>query len=283
MLGELHAPLGPILRHALALAALPRAGVVLDLACGPGLKLPLLAEACGPGVRLLGVDIDRSAIRVATTDQEGQATEIALQSGMALSPPRLASLSRQPPAEGVVGDALALPLRDGCCAAALCVAALGLFADRLSALRELRRVLRPGATAVLAVGAQLWARAIRWPPEVGVRLATVYAQELADGSGPLAASPDLDGDLAGLLAEAGFVAPLVRAFWLDQNADRSQPGWPSAANPLVAELPLLPWPALRPLLASRLNASELALCDQLAGGAEVELCTLALVALARAP
>src|SRR5438552_1669682 len=58
---DLHAPLVPILRYVLATAPLPRAGIALDLACGAGLKAPLLAEACGPGVRLVGLDRDAGA------------------------------------------------------------------------------------------------------------------------------------------------------------------------------------------------------------------------------
>jgi SAM-dependent methyltransferase len=245
-LADLHDPLMPILRHALALAPLPRAGAALDLACGPGLKTALLAAACGSGVRLVGIDRDVDAVRAV--------------------------------AAGIVGDALALPLRSGCCAAAFCLAALGLFGDRQAALRELHRALRPGAPALLLAGVQQWAQVIHWPPEIATCLATVYAAALADGVAPLPAGPDLGGELSELLGEAGFTSVLVRAFWLDQPGH----GSPATDNPLESELPLLPWPALRALLAGRLTADELARCEQLAIGADVELCALALLALARA-
>ncbi len=72
---QLHAPLIPILRHALALAPLPRAGIALDLACGPGDKAALLAEALGPGVRLVGVDIDPAVIQEQRTKNKEQNTQ----------------------------------------------------------------------------------------------------------------------------------------------------------------------------------------------------------------
>jgi SAM-dependent methyltransferase len=301
----------PILRHILAQAPLPRAGVALDLACGPGLKAVLLAEALGPGVRLIGVDIDRDGLRAATGDRRPETrdrrpeTKIVTQSSI-LDPRSsildLRPLTRSPahPLTGIVGDALALPLRDGCCDVAFCIAALGLFVDRLAALRELRRALRPGAPALLAVGTQAWAQVVGWPDDIAARLALAYAQALADGGVPIPATPDLGDELAQLLIAAGFAAPLVRAFWLDrpttdhrrtteqrtknkeQRTNLDHGLW-TTDDPLAAELPLLPWPALRVLLAGRLSAAELSRCDQLAAVPDVELCALALVALVHGP
>ncbi|HEX9440417.1 MAG TPA: class I SAM-dependent methyltransferase [Roseiflexaceae bacterium] len=301
-LAVLHAPLIPILRHCLAVAPLPRAGVALDLACGPGHKTPLLAEACGPDVRLIGIDEDAAAVRAATTDQQPPYRhDISC-------PDREPRTGRQKSAfVGVVGDALALPLRDGCCDAAFCIAALSLFADRRLALRELRRALRPGGLALLVVGTQTWAQIIRWPCDIAERVSAAYAQALASGSTPLPATPDLGADLANLLGDAGFDDPLVRAFTLGPTVVRARSIGPrpptidlrpapcalrpvtttdnrrrTTDNPLESELPLLPWPSLRPLLAGRLSAVELARCDRLAAEAEIELCPLVLIAYARA-
>ena len=243
----LHVSLVPILRHVLSLAPLPRTGLVLDLACGAGRKLPLLAEACGPGVRLVGIDHDRSMIRAAQAAYSGAG-------------------------HWLIGDALAVPLRGGCCAAVFCIAALGLFADRRAALREMRRVLRPGGLALLATGTQAWAPLVRWPAALATRLRAAYARALAEGCMPLAATPDLDSELAKWLEEAGFAAPHIRAFLLD-----------AATHPLEAELPLLPWAGLRPLLAAQLAPEDLAACDRLAAGADAELCAIALIAQARSP
>jgi hypothetical protein len=176
---------------------------------------------------------------------------------------------------------------------AFCIAALSLFADRQAALRELRRVLAPGALAVLATGVQFWAQIIPWPRDLAARLATAYAQTLEDGRAPLPATPDVSEELARLLSDAGLSTPLIRAFLLERppTTDHRPPTTDEASishlpspisHPLLAELPLLHWPALRPQIAGRLAAAELARCDAIAAGAEVELCSLLLVAQARA-
>ena len=80
VLSQLHAPLLPILRHALAAAPLPCAGVALDLACGQGLKAALLAEALGPRVRLLGIDIDPAVFRRQESGVRSQASGVTPES-----------------------------------------------------------------------------------------------------------------------------------------------------------------------------------------------------------
>jgi hypothetical protein len=44
---------------------------------------------------------------------------------------------------------------------------------------------------------------------------------------------------------------------------------------------LLPWPALRPLVATRLTSRDLDQCDHTAAHADVELCSLTLAAHVR--
>lgn len=245
----LHAPLLPILRHILTTVKLPRAGMLLDVACGAGLKAALLAEACGPDVVLAGVDRDRAAISA------------GIHSG---------AIGYE---HWLVGDALALPLQDGCCAAACCIAALGLFADRAAALREMARVVRPGGVVLVATSAHMWMQVMPWPAKIGAQLAEAYTQALAAGHPPVEAAPDLGGELAALLRGAGLPAPRIRAFLLDYQAPAVFA--PDAAlAPLDAELPLLPWPALRSVAAEWLTAAELAYCDQAV--ADVELRPVAL-------
>jgi|GEM_PF-640099 len=245
-LDELHAPLLPILRYVLAATALPQAGTALDLACGDGRKTALLARACGPGVRLIGIDSDHSAIQRAQRLQHEAQAELNT--------------------NWVVGDALALPLRSGSCSAAFCIAAIGLFNDRPAALRELRRVLAAGGVALVITATQTWAPVTRWPAELAERLRAAYTNALHMGHSALAASADLGDDMGALLYDVGFSAPHIRAFLLD-----------TVAHPLAAELPLLSWASLRPLLTAQLAPAELDICDQLAVAAEIELCTLALV------
>jgi SAM-dependent methyltransferase len=303
-LTDLHAPLIPILRHCLAVAPLPHAGVALDLACGPGHKTPLLAEACGSGVRLIGIDREAAAVRAATTD-DGRPTNDQRRTENHLEGTQPRTGRRRSAFLGIVGDALALPLREGCCDAAFCIAALSLFADRRAALRELRRALRPGGLALLVVGTQTWAQIVRWPCDIAERLSAAYTQALANGSTPLPATPDLGADLADLLGDTGFGDPLVRAFTLGPATIRARyivprpptidlrpapcalgpgtttdDGRRTTDNPLDSELPLLPWPSLRPLLSAWISSADLARCDALAAEAEIELCPLVLIAYA---
>lgn len=252
-LDDLHAPLEPLLRDVLARAPLPCQGIALDVGCGPGVKRALLEPALGPGLRWLGLDRDRAAVRAAL-ERGGAAHSYA----------------------GLAGDALALPLRAGCCDLICCLASLGLFADAALALREMRRVLRPRGHALLLTSAQLWAQPIAWPAPLADRLADAYAQALDAGATPLAAPADLSGALAAQLAAAGFTQIHIRAIWLDP------PSASAAAHPLAHELALLPWPALRALLSAWLAPAELARCDAAAVSADIELCALALLAQARA-
>ncbi|HEU4323158.1 MAG TPA: class I SAM-dependent methyltransferase [Roseiflexaceae bacterium] len=243
----LHEPLLPILRYVLATAGLPRGGLLLDLASGPGDKLPLLAEVC-PDARLLALDIDRAALR------EIGSAQLKTQNSKLKTP------------LWVAADAQALPLRAGCLDAACCIAALGLFADRRAVLAELRRVLRPGGAALLVTSDQRWVELIPWPDE----LAAVVLAALRDDqeAWELLATEDVGGELTGALGGVGFVDVAVRAFLLDAGA------------PLRAELPLLPWADLRPRLDGRLDPATLARCDAVAREAEIELRPLVLVARA---
>lgn len=246
MLEDLHAPMLPILRHVLAQAPLPHTGTALDLACGPGDKLGLLAEAFGPGVRIIGVDRGAAAAR-SYLDGGRRA---------------------KPVVGAMIGDAGALPLRDRSLDAAVCIAALGLFERPAEVVRGLGRALRPGAPALFVTASQQWAQVIPWPAELAARL--VEAAALGGRRWPeWAGSPDLGGDLRELLAAGRLAGPQCRAFLLEP-----------AADPAHLELPLVPWRALRSRAAPRLSAGELVACDEVARQADAELVAAALVVLA---
>ncbi|MGO9342285.1 MAG: ubiquinone/menaquinone biosynthesis methyltransferase [Acidimicrobiales bacterium] len=96
---------------------LPPRSRVLDLACGTGDFCRLLA---GRGMRVFGVDMSEGMLDNASTD-----------------------------APLVLGDALALPLRDGSVDGVVCGFALRNFVEIPPVARELARVVRPGGRIAL--------------------------------------------------------------------------------------------------------------------------------------
>jgi ubiquinone/menaquinone biosynthesis C-methylase UbiE len=292
-LSDLHAPLLPILRHVLATAGLPRRATLLDLACGAGEKHGLLAQVCQPA-RIIALDRDRAALQRLWEDQRPTTNGQRPGSSASIRATSQYALPHSQCSIPLAGDAHALPLRSDCCDAACCIAALGLFADRAAALRELRRVLRLGGAAVVVTATRRWAELVRWPEDLAAQIvqalypafdgeaqtqpAQLYHGERREREderphGPNlvralwepGAPEDVAGELVAALEQAGFAAVRARAFLLD--------GTP----PAQAELALLPWAALRPRLQRALSPAALAHCEMLAADPEIELCDIALV------
>jgi SAM-dependent methyltransferase len=222
-LDALHEPIAPLLEAALAGLDLAPGGCLVDLACGPGGKLACIARATG-AARVIALDRDRAALA-------------------RIRPQPAATVSR------LAGDAQALPLRDACLDGACCIAALGLFATPLAALRELRRVLRPGAPLLIVTAEQRWVTSYSWPASLRERVAAVYAAGLPSWRDALAADDDLGGDLERQLRAAGFSGAHIRAFPLD------------AVRPWLAEVDLIAPARLRPLVRPRLSPAEVAQFD----------------------
>jgi len=200
---------------------------VLDLACGSGEKTSLLTEALGPAARLVGVDL-------------------------------LRSVPQYGPTLFVVGDAHSLPLRDACVDSAVCIAALGLFADQAMALRELRRVLKAGAAALVVTADYSWAQMIEWPDDLAMVLSSALSEPRRSNL--------FDAGVGQLMSSAGFADVRTRTFRLDGMPD-----------PWRGELALLPWPAMRPLVAHTMSGADLARCDDVAARGEIELVERAIV------
>ena len=103
---------------------------VLDVACGTGLVTIAAAERVGPGGQVVGTDISQAMVeRAAAISGERATTGVRFERG----------------------DAEALRFSDGSFDAVLCGLGLMYVPDPLRALREQRRVLRPGGRAVAAV------------------------------------------------------------------------------------------------------------------------------------
>jgi SAM-dependent methyltransferase len=148
-----HGPLAGVQGELLALAAPAPGEAVLDVACGTGLMAVAVARAVGQAGRVLGVDL---------ADAMVQASRQRAQDPGAVQ----AAFERM--------DAEQLRLPDAGFDLALCALGLMYVPDPDAALRELRRILRPGGRAVLAV----WGERAHcgWAPLFGIVDAEVRSE-----------------------------------------------------------------------------------------------------------
>ncbi|WP_223638566.1 class I SAM-dependent methyltransferase [Corallococcus sp. EGB] len=119
--------------YSLLEAVVPGAGrplTVLDLACGDGHLLELLARRKQPGLSLLGLDMSEHELAAARTRLNGAATLVQ-------------------------GRAQSLPFGEACVDVVLSHLALMLMDDVERVLAELRRVLKPGGRVSIVVGGDL--------------------------------------------------------------------------------------------------------------------------------
>jgi ubiquinone/menaquinone biosynthesis C-methylase UbiE len=105
----------------------------LDVAAGPGTVTRILAERVGPTGRVVGLDLSPAMLEIA------RAKPVDAQSALI---------------EWLEGPAAPLPLPDSSMDLVVCQQGLQFFPDKVAALAEMRRVLRPGRRAGVAV----WAR-----------------------------------------------------------------------------------------------------------------------------
>jgi ubiquinone/menaquinone biosynthesis C-methylase UbiE len=152
---------------------------VLDVACGTGLVAFAAAEAVGPGGQVLGVDLAERMVEAAGRRARAQA----------VSNIRFARM-----------DAERLELSDDAgFDAALCALGLMYLPEPEQAVREMRRVLRPGGRMVLAV----WGERSRcgWAP-----VFPIVDAEVASDVCPLFFRLGQGDALARLCAQAGFAS-----------------------------------------------------------------------------
>jgi ubiquinone/menaquinone biosynthesis C-methylase UbiE len=168
-----------------ALDLVERVGVkagdrVLDVACGTGAVARVAAERVGEGGRVVGVDVNRSMLRVAR--------------------------ERLPELEWREGSVLALPFADGEFDVVFCQLGLQFFPDRPAALQEMRRVLAPGGR----FGASVYSSIERNP--AADALSEALDRQFGEGASRAKrhehSLPDR-AELAGLLATAGFAGAHV--------------------------------------------------------------------------
>jgi ubiquinone/menaquinone biosynthesis C-methylase UbiE len=160
------------------LAGLATGQRVLDVACGTGVVTRAAAQVVGATGKVLGLDISRGMLSVGRSlPMEGAAIE------------------------WVQGSAIALPLQDDTFDAVFCQQGLQFFPDRVAALHEMHRVLKPGGRLALSV----W-RPIEYSPGWAVILDPIHRHIGTAGSDYISRVFSLgdSAELTALLREAGF-------------------------------------------------------------------------------
>jgi len=161
------------------MAALKVGERVLDVACGTGVVARRAAQAVGDSGKVVGLDIDRDMLRVATST----------------------SAHIHPKIEWREADAISIPFPDHSFEVAFCQHGLQFFPDKAAALKEIRRVLTPPGRIAL----NIW-RPIQYNPGYAV-LAEALERHVNPESARMMQGPFTLGgieDLRAHLSEAGF-------------------------------------------------------------------------------
>src|SRR5215470_4345128 len=176
----------PWVRRLLDVAALQPAEHVLDVACGTGFVARTTAQRVGTKGRVVGIDVNASMVEAARTVSDPEAATII---------------------DWRTGDAAALPFEHEIFDAVLCQQGLQFFPDRLQALREMRRVLRPRGRLAFTV----WGAHEDTPYQAA--LSDALARHVSPEAGTMARAPSALHDpleLHDLVSAAGFRNVRVR-------------------------------------------------------------------------
>jgi len=218
------APWAPVLLDA---AAVGIGHTVLDVACGTGVVAAAAVERVGPSGAVTGVDINPGMIAVAARTQGVRWAQ---------------------------ADAARLPFPDGGFDRVLCQAGLQFVPDRLGALHEMRRVLRPGGRVALLV----W-RALHHSPGFAA-LADALQAVVGPEAAAVMRAPFVFGDdprpLVTLLDSAGFgdVDVQARAGTVCFASVEAFVRCQRAASPLAAHVDVRHVPDLIAYVAARAAA-----------------------------
>src|SRR5436190_18026348 len=171
--------LGPWAAPLVERAAIAPGEHVLDVACGTGVVTRIAAERAASGGHVAGIDLNPGMIAVARSLPAGAGAAI----------------------EWYEASALALPFIDSSFDVVLCQQGLQFFPDKAVALREMRRVLRPGGRLALSV----WNNACPYHTAVGKALSAHVNSEVATLFCASRRAPG-GAELQRLVADAGFAA-----------------------------------------------------------------------------
>jgi ubiquinone/menaquinone biosynthesis C-methylase UbiE len=172
-----HYILGPWAPLLVEAAGIVSGESVLDVACGTGVVTRIAAERAGITGKVVGLDLNPEMIAVAETLPRPAGAKI----------------------EWLARSALDLGLVGGTFDAVLCQQGLQFFPDKLTALREMHRVLRRDGRLALSV----WSSAGHYNTAVGRALEQFVGQEIAHRFCASRQAPTQD-KLLQLAIDAGF-------------------------------------------------------------------------------
>jgi len=199
-------------------AKLKKGQAVIDVATGPGTVARLAAPRLGPKGRIVATDISRPMLDIARAKR---------------------ALAGAAPIEYVESPAAPLAARTGAFDVVLCQQGLQFFPDRPAALREMKRVLKPGGHAVVAVWTAISRNQIFAAFHAALRAAT--PPELAD----LITAPfswHSSAELKAATEEAGFrkVRLLTRSLPMVMEKGLEQAVQSFSATPVSPGVAALP-------------------------------------------
>src|SRR4051794_19038890 len=169
-----------------------RAGdCVLDMPCGDGIYTVLLAEKVGSSGCVVGVDLSTSYLAMARNraDQSTMAARTRFQAG----------------------DIAALPFDDNTFDLIWCAQSMYSLPDPLGALRELRRVVRPGGTISVFENDTLHQLLLPWPAELELAVRQAQLRSLATRA-PAAAKYFIGRDLRSTFTATGLKNSIVTPY-----------------------------------------------------------------------
>ena len=226
-----HRAFGRDLLRGVRNAALPRGGVVLDVPAGDGFYTVLLARRLAPHGRVVAADVSPAYLARARA--------------------RIARHENLAPVEFCQADAYGLPFDDANFDAVWCAESLISLTDAVKALKEMRRVVKPGGAVLVLEADEFHHVILNWPVtlELDINRAVAAATEAEHGTA-VALSPARK--VRGWLAEAGLVAGPKRTI----AADRVAPFGPRLCRFLRYR-----FAELRDTVAPHLSAESLAAFD----------------------
>jgi ubiquinone/menaquinone biosynthesis C-methylase UbiE len=174
------AMMGEWASRVMALANPQRGERVLEVACGTGALTCVVAQSIGPNGRVVGLDLSAEML--------AEARKIRL------DPSSIA------PIEWREGDVNAIPFENETFDIVFCNFGLMFFPDRVAALKEMRRVLKPDGRLALAV----WGSIAKCPGQMAMKQS--WERHFTDEAGLFDAQHSLGNPeiVLSLIQDAGF-------------------------------------------------------------------------------